>query len=609
MDFTPEMRAALDATREQYEGEFRRRLEDVKQQVVRLEAGLRRETEQHCATILRLEQVQDQLKAQQSRAEFAEAEVARLEAWFEHKQELALDRQTTIKRIVTLENELQQSQQANAALREQLLAEADQVSRFTLELVDVKLELEKARNQPNGPAQQAPSMHLPAVMEPTAEEEEARYLQRLAYEDPVTKLPNFHLGIRYLNQQVAKAATGAATVALARIDVQRFRDLNLVLGPEVSDALLRQLASRISALLAGDEVLVRGRDDEFWLILSTPARGPLGLKKVAESVSQIVQRLMGTLKTPLQVADHTIAMGLACGIFTGQGKESGEEMVEYAGLALSHSQNDPRARITHYQPEMQRPIRHRMQRVPLLRQALAREQFELHFQPMVELKTRQIKGVESLLRWNHPVEGRMEPADFIEAAIESGVIVGIGDWVIQQVCQLSQDQRQYYWSMNVSAQELVQADFVRRFTRAIQAAQLARPDFLVVEISETGLLGQSERLVAAVKELRRWRVQVAIDDFSFNAVSLRHLQKLDVNFLKLGPEITANLELPLYRNLVRGAVLAAETLGCKVVAEGIELPFHIDTLLELGCHWGQGHLLRPPLPLGEMLELLALPKR
>jgi EAL domain-containing protein (putative c-di-GMP-specific phosphodiesterase class I) len=104
-------------------------------------------------------------------------------------------------------------------------------------------------------------------------------------------------------------------------------------------------------------------------------------------------------------------------------------------------------------------------------------------------------------------------------------------------------------------------------------------------------------------------VQVAIDDFSFNAVSLRHLQELDVNFLKLGPDVTSNLELPLFRNLVRGAVLAADSMGCKVIAEGIELPGQIETLVELGCHWGQGHFLKPPVPLEEIRELLAAPRR
>lgn len=604
MDLTPEMREALDTVREENQTDWGRRMEEARQQIARLEAGLRRETELHCNAILRIEELSEQVKSQQARAEFAEAEVARLEAWFEYRQELALDRQVTIRRITALEEELQRVRQEGASLRQQLATEVEQSSRAMLEVVDLKLELEKARQTPSAPAK--PGANLPQLVpEPGEREDEQRHVQRLAYEDPVTSLPNFHLGLRYLEQQLQLSARGEGTLALLRVDLQRLRELNLVLGSGVTDEVLRLFARRCQACISGEQVLVRGRDDEFWFILAGPQRGPLGLKSVAEQASQVAQRLLGSLKEPFSVEDHSVTVQIACGIMVSQGKEEPNQVVDCAGLALSASKVEPTRKPQVYQPEMQKPLRRRQERAPLLRQALQREQFELFYQPIVELKSRQIKAVECLLRWNHPVEGRMEPSEFIDAALESGVMVGIGEWVATQVCQLSQNQRQYLFAFNVSAQELLQSDFVKRIRQALQGAHMARPENLIVEVSETGLAGaDSDRLLAALKELKRWRVQLAIDDFSFDTLSLRRLQALEISFLKLSPEVTANLELPLYRNLVRGAVLAAESMGCKLVAEGIEMPAQMETLTQLGCHWGQGHFLRPPADSSELARLL-----
>ncbi|MBT9583304.1 EAL domain-containing protein [bacterium] len=485
-------------------------------------------------------------------------------------------------------------------VREQLHLEAEQSSRLTLEMVDLKLAQEAERRLHRGLSDGPPRLNLPDLIPDERPLDESRLLQKLAYEDAVTGLPNFRLGERYLQVELTKAMT----VALVMLRAERLDEIKKLLGTELSDELLNLFSQRMSKGLRQEDALVRGPGDDFWVIMPTQARGPLGLKTMTDTVTRTVSGLFEALKVPFHVDEQKIQLVMACGVCCSQGQEEVDQVIERALLALAAACGKGGNRLVNFQPELEKPARKRNQLIPLLRQALHRGQFELRFQPIVELKTGLIKGVESLLRWNHPLEGILEPSTFLEAACKSGVIVGIGDWVMGNVCALSQAYRSIYWSFNVSAQELIQADFTRRLTKAMEAAKLSRPEFIVVEVSEDQLAGNDSRLLAVIKELRGWKVQLAIDDFSFDAFSMKRLQSRGVNYVKLSHEVTHNLDQVLVRNLVRGAVLAADGLGAKVVAKGIENQGHLDLALENGCHWGQGHLLCSPLPWPELEEKL-----
>ena len=582
----PDLHTSLRSESELALAQWQQLAEQARQRVMDLEMALHHERESHLAALGRLEQQGTALASELVRAEAAEEEVHRLTAWVEYHLDLGPAYEASLERISDLEGQQQRSQDV-------LAGDSQLISHLRQEISELRHELNRARDAAAA-----------AVAPPETDDES---LKRLAFQDPVTGLPNFHHGMRYLHLQLGNAAEVEGIVALARIDIHRLRELNLYLGTRVSDQILRQFAARFKGVLIPEAMLSRGRDDEFWLVISCTSGGPLGLRKVTEQITQIIQRLMVALTRPFEVGDHSAHLAIACGIACSQDQEEAGQLLECAALALEASkQAEPAGKLVFYEATMQEPIRTRLSRVPLLRQAVQREEFELYFQPIVQLDTLQIQGVESLLRWNHPSEGRLLPAQFIEAALESGAIVAIGEWVARQVCQFSQQSHPYLWSMNLSAQELVQANFMRRFARAVEAAQLAHPEFLVVEISESGLASQSLRLTSALKQLRQWGVQLAIDNFSFDSLSLRRLEDLDVSYLKLSQEVTHSLETPLYRNLVRGAVLAADDLGCKIVAEGVEKMEQLDCLKELGCHWGQGHLLQPPANIGEIWSLLAL---
>lgn len=559
--------------------------EEAQTQVQRLEAVVEQLAERLRQADLRLEQQAKALDAEMDRAEAAEEEVARLTAWAEYQQELNNSLDASQQRIALLEDQVQRSEGLLQRTKVMLSVETDLVSGLRMELKDVKSRL----------------VEKPAAP-PEADTDETS-LRRLALQDPVTGLPNFHHGLRTLEHYLSGAARVGGLAALAVIDIDRLRDLNLYLGTRVGDEILRQFTSRFKAVTGPDCQLMRGRDDEFWLLMPCTSGGEVGQHKVTEQLNHTIGRLLVALKRPFEVGDHSVHVSIGCGIAVGKDDGAGQ-LLECAALALAESKKEPGGPAVFYVPEMQERIRARLARVPHLRQALESQEFELFFQPIVELESLQIQGVESLLRWNHPEEGLLLPGQFIEAAVESGVIVSIGEWVARQVCHYSQQTQPYLWSMNVSAQELLQANFMRRINRAIESARLTHPEYLVVEVSEAGLAGDSDRLLSSLHQLREWGVRIAIDDFSFDRVSLRRLSQLDVSYLKISPMVTHQLEQPLYRNLVRGAVLTAECLGCKVVAEGVEQMEQLEALKELGCHWGQGHLLQPPANLEEIWELL-----
>ncbi len=492
-----------------------------------------------------------------------------------------------------------------ASLRQSLEKEVELSTRLTSENVDLKLALEiaKASNlvEPAPEPEPAPMETLPAEVDDGREVVDPYVL---AYHDQVTDLPNFRSGLNKLQYELEKAERGESSVAVVVMDIESLRDLNVYLGHAITDEVLERFARQIRPLLASEDKLFRGRDDEFWLVLPVEARGPLGMKKCAEYASELLKRLYTELQAPFELEDYRVTLSLASGLACSQGHESAQEAIEKALLAVKNAKRLGRGRASVYLMELEKPIRVKMELIPQLRQALNRGQFELRFQPIYDLSQRTVKAVESLLRWEHPLNGLIEPSVFLEAACESGLIVQIGEWVAYNVCHLCKSYKNLQWALNVSAQELIQADFLERLQKAVESAQLSRSDGLILEVSESHLLNDSEQLAMTLKGLGRCKASLAIDDFSFDHLSMKRLQTLGAGFVKLGGHITQNVDEPVFRSLIRGAVLAANQMKMKVVAEGIENQNQMDALIELGVHWGQGYHLGAPVTLEELDEKL-----
>lgn len=417
-------------------------------------------------------------------------------------------------------------------------------------------------------------------------------LQKLAYQDSLTNLPNQALGKLYLEQQLEQARKGQGTLALAVLDLLALRELNNHLGRELTDQFLCALARRLEAFVSEGQALIRGTEDEFWLIFFSPESGPQGLNRMISQARTQLVKISESMERPLEIGSRSVLAYLNCGVACSQGTESPEVLLDRAYMAVDAARQSER--VCFWQPEMEKARTRRRQLAPLLQQALEKNQFCLRFQPIMKLETLQVQGIECLLRWQHPTEGLVGPDYFLQAACQSGQIVPIGEWVLSQACQISNLFPLHYICLNVSAQELLQGDFSQRLSKILSRLK-SRPDRVVLEISELHLGLEKPRFLQVVQELRRWNVQISVDDFSFQGFSLRRLEKLQARFLKLGPEIAQHIEHPTVQGLLKGAVLVAESLGCRVIAEGIETEDSMRRLQELGCHWGQGMWLGPLL--------------
>lgn len=489
------------------------------------------------------------------------------------------------------------------SVREQLEVEAAQSSRLTLEIVDLKLEHEKQIARLRGLGDAPSGLNLPDLISEEKPADPTEELQRLAYQDQHTGLPNLNLARRYLSIELSKPEK--MTVALAILQLEGWTELQELLPDEaLQHQILSQFSQRTRTCIRAEDVLASGGGGEFWLIFPFASGGPLGLKSASEHAQRSVTRILETLKAPFEIDDHKLLLSLWGGLCVAQGPEEVGVLIRHSRLALESSQSKGSNRLAVFQPELEKPAKRRETIEPMLRQALNRDQFTLRFLPVVELKTGQIKGVEALVRWEHPTEGTWEPGQFLDAACASGVIVALGEWVMASVCELSRNFRSLYWFINLSHPELMQADLARRLTRSMEAAQLNRPDYIVVECQERDLARPYSRVAANLKEFRNWKIGLAADDFAFAQLALKGLDKRGIGFLKISSKLTQDLDQVPVRNLVKGGLMAAEAAGARVILKGIENQGLLDQALEVGCPWGQGHRLSGPLTWPELEERL-----
>lgn len=482
----------------------------------------------------------------------------------------------------------------------------DQHYRITAYAESLRQQLAKVQAAEQAARAQLGDAHLALQ---TAQAETPRVadveVERLAFEDSITGLPNQRLAERYLEQQLEKARAGQTTVGLLSIDLDRFRSINLTFGPEVGDAILRAVAERIKAKLNPGEVFARGRDDEFLVVVTTAA----GEVEAAQAmVTGTASRILADLAQPINSGAHHLMVSCGCGGVVSRGEESLRLLLERAHLATAGAKKAGRNRFKLYAPAMEDAGRRRLNLGSQMQQAIELDQLVLQYQPIWDLSTGTIWGIEALLRWNHPHHGMLEPGQFLDIAQESGLIVPLGEWVVREATKVAAQLEMLYLSINLSAQELMQADFVRRFTKLLELSHVTRPDRLILEVTEREFGPEADRIAHSLKELRRWNIGIAIDDFTFDALSLRRVQETEVGHIKLDQILTHGLDDPLNEGLARAAVQLAANLKCKVWAEGVETQEQLQTLKDMGVHYGQGNLLCPPLLPGALRERLKTQK-
>ena len=427
-------------------------------------------------------------------------------------------------------------------------------------------------------------------------------LQRRAHYDALTRLPNRVLGMEELGRALASAVRHRRALAVLFVDLDGFSDINDSLGHDAGDLLLSATADRLRTCVRKSDIVARLGGDEFAVIL-TEVRLPVDASVVARHIIQ-------TLSQRYELAGSGAFVSATVGIaLYPEDGASAEELLRNADLAMYDAKQRGRGQLSFYETSMNDQVQHRVKVERELRQALAAGQFELHYQPQVEVRSGRIVGAEALLRWNHPARGRVAPAQFIGYAETSGLIEPLGEWVLEAACAQFAAWRAAgvplaHMSVNVSPRQFRKADLAASVRAALARHGMAPAD-LNLEITEGALLDDESAANSALQRLHEVGTNLELDDFGTGYSSLGRLQRLPVAGVKLDRTFIAPMEdNEAAQAVVRAAIDMAHALGMYVVAEGVESAGHLALLTHMGCDLVQGYHLSEPLPAARFAELV-----
>ena len=429
-------------------------------------------------------------------------------------------------------------------------------------------------------------------------------LEHQAFHDPLTGLPNRGLLEDRLRQALARTAGQPECPALVLFDVDDFRMLNDSLGHPMGDELLRQLAVRLGDCVRTQDTFARVGGDAF-AVLVEDAVGDSDAVRLAE-------RLVASLcKGPFLLDGQPHSVRASIGVATADPGAEGTVhdqalvVLRNAELAMYEAKRQDASSIETFKPHMHDAVTQRLELKAELRLALERDQFTLVYQPLVDIAKRRIVGYEALVRWIHPERGVVSPGEFIPVAEQTGLIVDLGTWVLREACrQLAEWQQDWpdtrYISVNVAGQQLVTDDLTKQVRDALRDAGLP-PEQLLLEMTESSLIQDTERSLRCLSDLRGLGVRLAIDDFGTGYSSLSYLQRFSVDVLKIDKAFIDRItDDGPGAALVDAIVNMASSLHLTVVAEGIEEPEQVEALAAMRCGFGQGYHYARPLPVGDV---------
>jgi diguanylate cyclase (GGDEF)-like protein/PAS domain S-box-containing protein len=435
-------------------------------------------------------------------------------------------------------------------------------------------------------------------------------VQHLAYHDSLTNLPNRALLLDRLTQQISLLKRHDLRGALLFIDLDHFKHINDSLGHPVGDAVLKLVTARLEASVRQEDTVARLGGDEFVVLIS----GLEGKRStVVQQVRVLAEKLRHLLAEPMLLDGHHLQVTPSIGIaLIPDHGDTPADLLKRADIALYRAKDSGRNTIQLFRNTMQKAASERLRLGNDLRLALARGEFELHFQPQVDARNNQIIGAEALLRWMHPTLGAQSPAMFIPILEESGLILEVGGWVLAEAChacaQLLQqgmvDAAQFSLCVNISPRQFRENDFVERVQSSLTSSNLP-PNMLKLEITEGIVIQNIEDTIAKMNRLKRLGLTFAMDDFGTGYSSLTYLKRLPVDVLKIDQSFVRDATLDANDvEIIRAIVAMARSLGLDMIAEGVEKSEQLEFLQQQGCHHYQGYLFSKPVPLDEFRALL-----
>ncbi len=428
-----------------------------------------------------------------------------------------------------------------------------------------------------------------------AEEE----IKNLAFYDPLTGLPNRRLLIDRLRQALVLSARSGREGALIFIDLDNFKTLNDTHGHEVGDVLLQQVAQRLESCVREGDTVARLGGDEFVVLLAQLSQQA---HEAAAQTKLVALKILTTLNQPYRLDNLGFHNTPSIGATLFSRQQSAEELMKQADIAMYQAKKAGRNTLRFFDPQMQESINARANLEEQLRQAIENKEFELYYQIQVD-ESFQAFGAEALIRWNHPDTGLVFPVRFIPLAEECGLILPIGQWVLETACAQIKAWQQdvltcaLVLSVNVSARQFRQADFVNQVTAALKRHAI-EPNLLKLELTESMLLENVDETISVMNTLNKIGVRFSLDDFGTGYSSLQYLKRLPLDQIKIDQSFVRDLVTDSSdKAIVRTIVAMAESLNLNVIAEGVETEAQRQILLEKGCNHFQGYLFGKPIPI------------
>ena len=426
-----------------------------------------------------------------------------------------------------------------------------------------------------------------------------RCLVHQAFHDSLTGLPNRALFLDRLEHSRARALRDGSTQAVLFIDVDRFKVINDSLGHKVGDQVLRAVAARIVAELRPADTVARFGGDEFTVLLESVHD--------ADEPPRAAERILRALQQPIEVGARDVVVTVSIGISVGDPGNTTGDLVAAADIAMYQAKNQGKNRYVLAAENADEQALARLDLETELRRAIADGELEVHYQPVVHAKSGELYGLEALVRWRHPLWGLMPPARFMDVAEESGLVVPLGAWVLEEACAAAVEwnrrhpHRPIVMAVNLSARQFQQHDLCDQVSRVLQSTGLD-PQLLALEITETVVMEDTVTTMTTLQALKLLQVRLSIDDFGTGYSSLSYLKRFAVDAIKIDKSFVDGLGSSgvVDAEIVRAVIRLASAVGMQSIAEGVETEAQRDELRQLGCSMLQGYLLAKPMPMSDI---------
>lgn len=418
----------------------------------------------------------------------------------------------------------------------------------------------------------------------------AEHLNRLSYYDSLTKLPNHLLFEQRFTQLIQTSTT---PVALLSLSLDRLRQINNILGYPAGDSLLQSASHRLQACLPTNTTLARLTGNQFAIAL--------GHTEHLTAVRQLATELMDALSRPFSLPGHEVFITASVGVsMYPDHSQDLPTLLRQADAALEYAKRQKSSYCQFYQSDMTVATEHQIRLETWLRYALERDEFEVYYQPQLNLRTGRIEGAEALIRWHHPQAGNISPGLFIPLAEETGLIISIGQWVLETACHQARQWQDmnlglHHISVNLSSVQFNQGKLSQQIAQTLQDSDLS-PHLLELEITETALMQDADAAIRTLNELKELGMGLAVDDFGTGYSSLGYLQKLPIDTLKIDNCFVRGVTTDRKNQaILKSAIQMGHDLGLCIIAEGVETLDEQSLLETYQCDFAQGYLIGKPM--------------